>query len=245
MSPIKNFFTGQVKFRVQGLPLSCLNRLRIYHIKQISLDGDKIVFYAPLAHCLIIKKLINNFEYQVTENYNLFRGINFLLNHLVLVVSVLSAVIAFLIADMKIYAVRVQCDDHTLVPAVYEHLQQIGVKKFMWKNKLRTLDLGNDLIGNFDNIAHAHVKIAGNTLLIDLVSAVNHSRKVKTNFYAQYDAVITEIKAYSGTAWVTTGDVVRKGDLLVSDAYPDSVVATGEVAFINGEQISRLVIWII
>ena len=59
------------------------------------------------------------------------------------------------------------------------------------------------------------------------------------------DAVIKEVTTYSGTALVTTGDVVKKGDLLVVNAYPDSVVVTGEVAFVNGEEISRLVIWII
>ncbi len=245
MSRIKNFLMGQVEFRVQGLPLSCLNKLRIYQITQIKIVNDIIVFHVPLVHSAAIKKLVNNFEYQVIENFNFFRGINFLLNHIVLVVSILVAIITFLVADMKIYQVQVQCDDVVMIPAVYEYLNQSGIKKFMWKNKLQTFDLANDLVGNFKQVAHANVRIAGNTLLVNLISAVNQTHKVKTNYYAQYDAVIKEIKAYSGTALVTVGDVVRKGDLLITDAYPDSVVVTGEVAFVHGEQISRLVIWII
>lgn len=245
MSRIKNFLMGQVEFRVQGLPLSCLNKLRIYQITQIKIVNDTIVFHVPLVHSAAIKKLVNNFEYQVIENFNFFRGINFLLNHIVLVVSILIAVITFLVADMKIYQVQVQCDDAAMIPSVYEYLNQSGVKKFMWKNKLQTFDLANDLVSNFKQVAHANVRIAGNTLLVNLISAVNQTHKVKTNYYAQYDAVIKEIKAYSGTALVTVGDVVRKGDLLITDAYPDSVVVTGEVAFVHGEQISRLVIWII
>ena len=245
MSRIRKFLAGQVEFHVQGLPLSCLNKLRNYHITEISIENDVINFHAPLVYQNTIKKLVSNFEYNVTENYNFFRGVNFLLNRMVIVVSILIAVIAFLVADMGIYRVRVQCDDASLVPAVYEHLEQLGVKKFMWKKQLQNFDLASDLVGNFDSIAHAHVRISGNTLVINLVAATNQTRKVKTNFYAQYDAVIKEITAYSGTALVTTGDVVKKGDLLVADAYPDSVVVTGEVAFVNGEQISRLVIWII
>ena len=245
MLRIKNFFAGQVEFRVQGLPLSCLNQLRIYHLTQVSIKDDQIVFRTPLIHSETIKKLVNNFEYQITENYNFLRGINFLINHFFLVVSILTATIVFLIADMRIYNVRVQCDDTSMIPAVYEHLNQIGVKKFMWKSKLFDFDLATNLVGNFDQIAHAHIRVAGNTLIVNLVTAAHQKHRVKTNFYAQYDAVIQEVITYSGTALVTTGDVVKKGDLLVTDAYPDSVVVTGEVAFVNGEEISRLVIWII
>lgn len=245
MSCIKNFFTGQVEFRVQSLPLSCLNKLRIFHLKQISIKDETTIFHAQLSHAALIKKLIHNFEYQVIENYNFFRGVNFLLNHFVLVVTILLAATVFLIADMGIYKIRVQCDNPDVISAVYEHLNQAGVKKFMWKSQLRDFDLAADLVDSFDNIAHAHVRVAGNTLVINLIAATNKTHKVKTNFYAQYDAVIKEVTAYSGTALVSTGDVVKKGDLLVSDAYPDSVVVTGEVAFINDEQISRLVIWLI
>lgn len=244
MSHIKNFLTGKVEFRVQGLPLSCLNKLRLYHVKHISVENDITTFQTSLAHGEAIKKLISNFEYTVNENYNLFRGVNFLLNHLVLTVAVLVAVIAFLLADMHIYTVRVQCDNTDVRTAVSAHLNQIGVKKFMSKNKLHKFDLAADLVSSFDDVAHAHVRVAGNTLLIDLVTATHQAAKVKTNIYAQYDAVIKEITAYSGTALVTVGDVVKKGDLLVTDAYPDSVVVTGEVAFIHGEEITRLVIWI-
>ncbi len=245
MSRIKNFFAGQVEFRVQSLPQSCLNKLRVYRITHVRIENDTIIFRAALVHAAAIKKLVSNFDYQIHENYNFFRGINFLLNHLVLVVSIMAAVVVFLISDMGIYDVQVQCDDATLTPAVYERLNDLGVKKFMWKNKLQHLDLAADLVGNFDNVAHAHVRVSGNTLVVNLVSVTNQTRKVKTNFYAQYDAVIQEVTAYSGTALVTVGDVVKKGDLLVTDAYPDSVVVTGEVAFVNGDQITRLVIWII
>lgn len=245
MLPIKKFFAGEIEFCVQGLPLSCLNKLRFYHITNLRINDDMIIFNVPLVYATTIKKLVNNFEYQIKENYNFFRGINFLFNHLIFVVAILLAGITFLIADMGIYDVRVQCDNANLTPIVYDHLNQLGVKKFMWKSKLQDYDLASDLVGNFDNIAHAHVRIAGNTLVVNLVSATNQTYKVKTNFYAQYDAVIKEITTYSGTPLVTVGDVVKKGDLLVRDAYPDSVVVTGEVAFKNYEQISRLVIWII
>lgn len=245
MSTIKKFLIGQAKFKVQGLPQSCLNKLRIFNITNIYYDHEAIVFNVALVHVSAIKNLINNFDYEVKENYNLFRGINYLLNHLVLVVAVITGLISFCIADMAIYDVKVQCNDTQISTSIANYLDDLGIKKFTWKNKIKDINLANVLVENFDHVAHANVKIAGNTLVVKVVASANEQSKIKTNYYAKYDAVIKTIITYSGTALVTTGDVVKKGDLLVSDAYPDSAVITGEVAFVNGEEISRLEIWII
>ena len=245
MSAIKNFLTGQLEFKVQGLPQACLNKLRSFKITNVRVKGDLISFNVALVHAAAIKKLLNNFEYETQENYNLFRGVNFLLNHLVLVASVITALIVFFIADMKIYAIKVQCNNSGLTTAVYKRLDELGIEKFMWKNKLNEFNLATDILQTFQEIAHANVKVSGNTLVVNLVAVTNQEEKNKTNFYAQYDGVIKEIITYSGTAMVTAGDVVKKGDLLVANVYPDSVVVTGEVAFKNGDQISRLVSWLI
>ena len=83
MSRIKNFMMGQVTFRVVGMPQECLNKLRKFHITNIRIDCDAIIFNAPLNYLSAIKNLVNNFEFEIKENYNLFRGFNFLLNHFV------------------------------------------------------------------------------------------------------------------------------------------------------------------
>ena len=245
MSIIKNFFRGQFEFVVQNLPLTCLNRLRNYKLSKIRIQNNITSFCVPLVYADVVKKMMSNFEYKTSQNYNIFRGVNFLLNHLVIVCAFFLALIFYLIVDMGIYRVYVQTDDLSLQPAVYQRLNQLGINNFCWKNKLTQLDIGSDLISNFDQIAHAHISVSGNTLVINLVTATNQKHKTKTNYYAQYDAVIKEITTYSGRALVTVGDVVKKGDLLVEDAYPDSVIVLGEVSFVNDDKISRLVIWII
>lgn len=245
MLNIKKFIMGQVKFDVQGLPQSCLNRLRRFRITNISINNDVMSFDAALVHAVAIKKMISNFDYQMHENYNLIRGVNYLLNHFVLVVAIMFAISVYWVVDMKIYRVQVQCDDVSLTSAVYEKLNQLGIKKFTAKSQLQKSNFAVDLVESFESIAHASVRIAGNTLVVNLVSATNHNRNVKTNYCAQYDAVIRDITVYSGKPLVSVGDVVRKGDLLVADAYVDSVVIMGEVSFVNDDQISRFVIPII
>lgn len=245
MSRIKNFFTGQVTFSVTDFPVAALNRLRQYDVGNLRQVANNFVFTVPLVHAAAVKKLVANFDWHSQENANLFRGINYLLNHFMLCILVLLGFSAFLVLDMGIYRVQVNAPDAAVTTAVYDHLQALGVKQFIWKKQVATLDLANDLIITFPNIAHAHVRVAGNTLVVDLATAANHQKKQKTDLYAKYDAVIKDVVAYSGQVLVGVGDVVHKGDLLVQDTYIDSVAITGEVAFVNDDQVVRLSIAII
>ena len=245
MSRIKNFVSGKVDFTVTGLPVGCLNKLRQYRLTNIRNHDGTIAFTVPLVHATTVKKLVRNFDWQMRENWNIFRGINFLLNRFVLSLSIILGLLTFLVLDMGIYQVKVVSADEGLNNAVYAHLESIGVKKFMLKSKITDLDLAASLVAEFPNVAHANVRVMGNTLLVSLSAATYRTAKVKTNIYAQYDAVIKEVIAFSGRVLVATGDVVRKGDLLVEDAYQDSVAITGEVAYLVADQIIRLDISII
>lgn len=245
MSRIRNFFVGKVDFCVAELPVACLNKLRQYKIYNIANHDGVITFSVPLANASAVKKLVTNFDWQMQENLNIFRGVNFLFNRFVLTISVLVGIIAFWLLDMGIYDIRVVNADAALTSEIYAHLQSIGVKKFMPKNKVADLDLAEYLVAEFPTVAHANVRVMGNTLLITLAEATYHTTKVKTNIYAQYDAVIKEVIAYSGHVLVEPGDVVRKGDLLVENAYEDSVAIIGEVAYVVNGEIIRLDISII
>lgn len=245
MSQIKDFFTGRVTFSVTDFPVAGLNRLRQYQVKNIRRQVDTFIFSVPLVHADAVRKLVSNFEWHSRQNANLLRGINYLLNHFILCITVLLALGTFLVLDMGIYSVQVNAADADVATAVYDHLSSVGVKKFIWKKQIANLDLANDLVTTFPNVAHAHVRVSGNTLVVDIATATSNATKIKTNLYAKHNAVIKDVIAYSGQVLVEVGDVVHKGDLLVEDAYRDSVAITGEVAFIVDDHIVRLVIAVI
>ena len=245
MSRIKNFFSGEVAFSVADFPVAGLNRLRQFTVRNLRQEGNVFTFTVPLIHAPAVKKIVANFDWRMQENANIFRGINYLLNHFILCITVLLGLGAFLVLDMGIYRVQVNAADSDVVTAVYEHLHDAGVKGFIWKKQVVTLDLANDLVATFPNVAHAHVRVAGNTLVVDLATADNHQSKQKLDLYAKYDAVVKDVIAYTGQVMVSAGDVVHKGDLLVQGAYADSVAITGEVAFIHDDKIVRLDIAII
>jgi hypothetical protein len=231
MSKIKNFFGGAVRFNVLCVNAALINRLRYFKVCKVKIDGDRISFTVPILYADQIKRELRNYEYSYAENGNIFRGINFLLNRFVLSASILICCIVYFIADLFIYSVRVTGGTAELQSEIYEYLTQNGVKKFALKRKVVDFDIIDGVVRAYPTVAHANIRIYGNTAVIMLSAAESNLVPAPQNFYAQYDAVIKEIFVSGGAAKVAVGDVVRAGDLLVENGYADKVVIIGEVRF--------------
>jgi hypothetical protein len=235
--------SGKVTFTVFGFPVGCFNRLRSFRLTNISRCGDSFSFDVPLSYAKEIKKMLSNFEYTCKENLNFFRGVNFLLNKMTLSVAVLVCMIAFFVLDFFIYDIRIigAAD----ADAVYHYLGGIGVTEFITKQRVADTNIAEGIVNTFPNVAHANVRLRGNTLVVNIIEAENNPAKVPQNFYSRYDAVIKEVVVFSGRAMVEKGDVVKTGDLLVENAYPNTIAVFGEIAYQNGDEVIRLDISII
>ncbi len=245
MSKLNNFFTGMVKFKVMGLSVSCINKLRQFNATRISVDGDTICFSVPLVYADNVKKLVSNFEFSYTENFNIFRGLNFLLARMTLSISIIFFIISFFVFDMAIYDIKVVGANADLQSNIKAYLSDLDINKFSLKSKLDDPNIAYGLVNEFSEIAHANLRVSGNTLVVSVSEAVDAIEKITLNVYAQYDAVIKDIILFSGKALVEVGDVVRKGDLLIENAYQGTVAVTGEVAYLYQDKVVRLDISII
>jgi similar to stage IV sporulation protein len=188
-----------------------------------------VSFVVSLAHADKVKKLLSNFEYTASQNYNLSRGINFFLNRIALSISVLVCTAVFFILDGFVYTVCVNGADGELTAGIYSYLNEIGIKRFTAKRYIADTDIANGIIKAFPNVAHSNVRVDGNTLTVTVLPAENNPAEVPQNVYSKYNAVIKRVMAASGRAIVEVGDVVRAGDLLVENAYPNTVIVIGEV----------------
>jgi similar to stage IV sporulation protein len=114
---------------------------------------------------------------------------------------------------------------------IQQYLYENGIKKFASKHKIINGNIADNIVQNYPTVAHANIRIYGNTAVLMLAEAESNLVSAKRNIYAKYDAVIKEIYVGSGIARVTVGDVVKKGDLLVENGYADKVIVMGEVYF--------------
>lgn len=231
MSKIKGFFTGEVCFNVSGVSVSILNKLRFLGVRKIKICGERTSFIVTVLHAETVKRLLRNLEYSCAENMNIIRGVNFFINRFVLSAAVLLCCVVYLFADRFIYSVQVIGADEKLQTEINQYLYSNGVRRYALKQKILRDNIADAITEIYKTVVHANVRIYGNTAVITVAVAEYNPVKAPQNLYARYDAVIKQIWVSGGIARVGIGDVVKKGDLLVENAYIDKVVIMGEVRF--------------
>ena len=96
-------------------------------------------------------------------------------------------------------------------------LSERGVKKgvFIFNENLESLS--NEIIKSSDKFSFVSLKKKGNRLVVELVLSENkpYIKGEVKDLLSTESGVIEDIKVYRGTAMVSVGDSVEKGDLLI------------------------------
>ena len=99
--------------------------------------------------------------------------------------------------------------------------------------KISAKEIESLLIKNVDDISGCRVIKDGSVLSICVYPEVKSTpSKV---LVSKYDAVITKLEVFSGTAKKKVGDIVRKGDLLVESDVESNAIIEGKVYFSSYE----------
>ena len=104
---------------------------------------------------------------------------------------------------------------------ITEYLYSQNVKPLTSFNNLDLKSLSDKILANNDNLSFAEVKKQGNRLIVYTVLAEGTKKPQQGPIYSllsDVDGVVEEIKVYRGSAVVTQGQSIKKGDLLV-DGY--------------------------
>ena len=131
-------------------------------------------------------------------------------------------VVALLIyANSLIWKIQViNSDDLELNTNILNTVESLGIQKFTNKYKVNKDYIANELIIKLDKLSWVEIGIKGVTLNIDIRKRIDKPDIVEKdeicNIIATKPGVIEKIIARSGNAVVKKGDVVDKGDLLIS-----------------------------
>lgn len=85
------------------------------------------------------------------------------------------------------------------------------------KKNINEKELQNLILSSLENVAGCTVKKNGNVLDVIIYPAVMKEENNINDMVSNFDAVITDVKVFSGEANVKAGDIVRKGDILIKN----------------------------
>lgn len=118
-----------------------------------------------------------------------------------------------------IWGIDISTEKNVSPYEIREELKNIGVVPGTYKRNLNVYVIEEELKKNNDNIMWVRVRMEGSKLKVTLVErqalpeVVND--KSPCNIVAKKDGIITRVYTKAGTTVVKSGDVVKKGQLLV------------------------------
>ena len=119
-----------------------------------------------------------------------------------------------------IWTVRVEGNERLETAELLSACEDLGVKPGVWKRGVDTAEVTNRLLVQFSDISWVSVSIKGTDVTIKLAETIEKAeridRETPCDIVASADGVIVQITAERGTPKVKPGDVVKKGDVLIS-----------------------------
>ena len=119
-----------------------------------------------------------------------------------------------------IWTVRVEGNERLTEEELLSVCGEMGLKPGVWKRRVDTEAITNGLLLRFSDISWVSVGVEGTDVTIKLAETIEKAeridRETPCDIVAAQDGVIVQITAERGTPKVQAGDVVKKGDILIS-----------------------------
>ncbi len=156
----------------------------------------------------------------------------------ILSLGVLFFVIVLYSLSSFIWTVDVEGNERIQKEELFEACEKMGMSPGKLKWNINTDNITEKLLEIFPDISWVSVSIKGTDAIIKIVETIPQPEIIDkitpSDLIAKKDSVIQNITAEAGTPMVQSGDVVKKGELLISG---EVIIAAGEEAEVGREYI--------
>ena len=200
-------------------------------------DGSFIIRERDMGK--LISALKGSVDFDFSDLLGLYGYIRRIKNKAACVISVFLIAILGLISQNIIWDVRIEGNGVINDSEILYELDKCGfaVGNLWWLTDRSEIEAR--LLSEYPNLAWININRRGSVAYIDVIEKDGEAQRDSasskyTNIVALEDSVIEEITVKSGVAVVEPGDVVKKGDLLISGVIPlefggGLCIAEGEV----------------
>ena len=230
-----SFFTGYLHVSVTGCACERFFNLCINHdipLYQISGTGDQYILIMKASDFLRIKRLVKKCRVHVSVSQK--HGFPFFLKkhrkHKVLLFGWIWCCFFLYLLSLHIWKIEICGNQQITREQLMQYLEESSIGYGSLKSRIDCKQTAADIRNAFPEVTWVAVKKQGTLLEIDLKentdkiwSAPQTDRTSQTqgsSLVATQDGKIMDIITRSGMACVTSGQEVKKGDLLVSGIVP-------------------------
>ncbi len=135
-------------------------------------------------------------------------------------VGLLCFAVGLYILSSFLWTVQVEGTERLSEEELLSACEKMGMKPGAWKGNIDTEKVTKGLLAQFSDISWVSVGIDGTDAVIRLAETIEQpkivDKETPCDIVAAQDGIIVQVTAERGTPLVQTGDVVRKGDVLIS-----------------------------
>lgn len=129
---------------------------------------------------------------------------------------------------------------------IVDFLAKKGIKPGIFKHKFDKDKIAADMLININGLAWVDIKQTGTKIVVDTVERIPTPPmldwSVPCNIYSKNDGVVKSIITKNGVAVVKEGDVIRKGQLLVTGIVENRLVP-GDVHYVHSDAVVNVTTW--
>jgi len=244
-----NFLKGYVIIKVEGLTLerflnlAATNDIYLWDINRI--DYTILEMKATIEGFRALKEIVNKVgcRVEIVEKkglpfiiyklrYRKMLGVGFILFFAIIIL------LSSIIWDIEINGNEKVKDEDILLLLEEEKIKNGIIKYKIDKDYIERL-----LLNEFDVLSFASVEIKGTKLIIELkerdLPPENIDEDIPVNIVASKKGIIEKVIARDGRPRVRKGDVVEKGDVLISGIFSDEYSENRILVHAEGEVLAR------
>jgi similar to stage IV sporulation protein len=242
---IWNYFQGYVIIRIEGLTLEKFLNLAV--TKDIYLWDINRIGYTTIEAKVrtngfkLLKEIVKNVGCRV--NIVEKKGFPFLLNRLksrkmFAIGFVIFIGLIFFLTSL-IWNIEVLGNDKVSSESILSLMDEIDVKEGIIKYRVDTSLVKNMLLDKVDYFSFVNVEIKGTKLIVEVkerdLPPEIVTKDTPCNIVAKKKGVIEKIIARNGKSVVEKGDIVRKGQLLITGIIADEMLDKNILVHSDGE----------
>jgi similar to stage IV sporulation protein len=110
---------------------------------------------------------------------------------------------------------------------VRKELYQAGLKPGLYKKNIQRKEIREYIMKKFDDVAYVSINVSGTNVFVNITKKAETLESTEESNYcniiAQKSGIIEKVIARSGNSVVNVGDIIQKGDMLITGANSKSI----------------------
>lgn len=203
------------------------NGIKVYNVNKIS--STKIEFCVDRQDMKNFKQVYrgSNYEIKVKQKTGMPFILKRIYKHKGMWICAIVSLFLLMLTSQFVTDIYIQVPEGVKKEEIRKELYEAGLKPGVYKKSIDRKELRDHIMLTFDQVAYMSINVKGTNIF---VTVTKKAETLKTeeqsnycNIIAKKNGIIEKVIPRSGNAVKNTGDIVQKGEVLISGADTKSV----------------------